>query len=40
MPEETNNSPATGTEASEGAIVEAGKVSRWLTENGFAHEIL
>lgn len=28
------------TEASNEAIVEAGKVSKWLTENGFQHESL
>ena len=42
MPEEPVSSSATGTgaEPSEGAIVEAGKISSWLTENGFAHEVL
>ncbi|MCG8368195.1 MAG: NAD(P)H-quinone oxidoreductase subunit J [Pseudanabaenales cyanobacterium] len=42
MPEEEIKSPPAGTEsdASEGAIVQAGKVSLWLTENGFVHEVL
>jgi NAD(P)H-quinone oxidoreductase subunit J len=33
MAEETN-------QPQEGSLVEAGEVSKWLTENGFDHEIL
>jgi len=39
--EESKPAPApepVGTEASQ--LVEAGKVSRWLTENGFEHETM
>jgi NAD(P)H-quinone oxidoreductase subunit J len=37
VPEEPQATPA---EANAAPIVEAGKVSRWLTENGFEHEAL
>ena len=42
MPEEEAKLPAAGAEAeaSESAIVEAGKISHWLTENGFSHQAL
>lgn len=39
MAEESQSAPET-TEQAETKIVEAGKTSRWLTENGFEHEVM
>jgi NAD(P)H-quinone oxidoreductase subunit J len=39
MAEEESKSSAPETEAEQTQIVEAGKVSKWLSENGFEHEI-
>lgn len=41
MAEEESKSPAPEAEAPEATtqIVEAGKISKWLTENGFEHEV-
>jgi NAD(P)H-quinone oxidoreductase subunit J len=36
--ESKSPSPKNGTESSQ--IVEAGKISKWLTENGFDHEVM
>lgn len=41
MAEAESNSPAPEAEATEPLqMVEAGKISRWLTENGFDHEVV
>lgn len=40
MAEEESKSPSPEAAESETQLVEAGKVSRWLTENGFEHEAL
>lgn len=40
MAEENQSPESTQTTAESTQIVEAGKISRWLTENGFEHEAL
>lgn len=40
MAEEETKTGAANGESEEGALVEAGKVSQWLTENGFNHDIM
>jgi NAD(P)H-quinone oxidoreductase subunit J len=40
MADETQTPEAAPETAPETAIVEAGKISRWLTENGFEHEVM
>ncbi|NET33877.1 MAG: NAD(P)H-quinone oxidoreductase subunit J [Cyanothece sp. SIO1E1] len=40
MPDEESNPSNTEESSGTADIVEAGKTSRWLTENGFAHEAL
>lgn len=37
--ESSKSNPGNGESGSTGSITEAGRVSTWLTENGFAHEI-
>lgn len=40
MAEESQSAPETTEQAGSSQIVEAGKTSRWLTENGFEHEVM